>query len=274
MEDGEVIGSTLRAAVVLAATAVPAWAEVTSVVPSVRDQAGSTYVGFDTNKYPGDAAMNAWKKSGKYDWVGYYLEAPCHSDDSWSGKRVRLTQNGWGLAVIYVGQQTWGKSIPLTSSTGNDCSTKLVNAAQGKVDARHAIDMAKREGFDQGTVIFLDVEAMSAVPRGMRDYYTSWARTLLADGRYLPGIYSHTKNAEQIYDDVKAVYKQAGRAGDPPFWIASTRGFSEAADPTDVGHTFADMWQGKLDITRTHGGVKLPVDISVAAVSSPSEGLD
>jgi len=269
-----VIGRTLSAAVLWAAAAATASAEVTRVAQTVRDQGGSTYVGFDTNKYPGDAAMNAWKKSGKYDWVGYYLEAPCHSDDSWSGKRARLTQAGWGLAVIYVGQQTWNKPISATSSTGKDCSTKLVNAAQGKVDARHAIDMAKREGFDQGTVIFLDVEAMSSVPRGMRDYYASWARTLLADGRYLPGIYSHTKNAEQIYDDVKAVYKQAARAGGPPFWIASTRGFSEAADPTDVGHTFADMWQGKLDITRTHGGVKLPVDISVAAVSSPSEGLD
>jgi hypothetical protein len=265
---------TLQVVALLAAAAVTASAEVTGVAQTARQHGGGTYLGFDTNKYPGEAAMDAWKKSGKYDWVGYYLEAPCHSDDSWSGKRARLTQSGWGMAVIYVGQQTWGKSIPVTTSTGNDCSTKLVNAAQGKVDARHAIDMAKREGFDQGTVIFLDVEAMSSVPRGMRDYYASWARTLIADGRYLPGIYSHTKNAEQIYDDVKAVYKQAGRAGGPPFWIASTRGFSERADPTDVGHDFADMWQGQLDITRTHGGVKLPVDISVAAVSSPSEGLD
>src|SRR5262249_53677841 len=154
-------------------------------------------------------------------------EAPCHSDDSWSGKRARLSQNGWGVAVIFVGQKTWDKSIPPTNSTGNDWSAKPVNGAQGEGDARHASGMAQREGFDQGTVIFLDVEAMSSVPRGMRDYYTSWARTLLADGRYLPGIYSHTKNAEQIYDDVKAEYQQAGRAGDPPFWIASTRGFSE-----------------------------------------------
>src|SRR5262245_35566553 len=149
---------TLRAAVLLLGAALTASAEAPRLVQQARDT-DNNYVGFDTNKYPGDAAMDAWKKSGKYDWVGYYLEAPCHSDDSWSGKRARLTQNGWGVAVIYVGQQTWGKSIPVTSSTGNDCSTKLVNAAQGKVDARHAISMAQREGFDKGTVIFLDVRS-------------------------------------------------------------------------------------------------------------------
>src|SRR5262245_17566052 len=75
----------------------------------------TSYVGFDTNIYPGDNAMDAWKRSGAYDWVGYYLSAPCHKDDSWSGKRARLTKSGWGLAVIYVGQQTWGQSLaPVT----------------------------------------------------------------------------------------------------------------------------------------------------------------
>lgn len=261
---------TLRAAVLVAAAAVMVSAEVPRVAPGARDP-GDTHLGFDTNKYPGDAAMNAWWKTGKYSWVGYYLEAPCRKDHSWMGKRERLSNAGWGLAVIYVGQQTWNKPIARTTSTGNDCSTKFVNGAQGKVDARHAIAMAKEEGFERGTVIFLDVEAMSVIPQGMRDYYRSWARTLLADGRYRPGIYSHTKNAEQIFEDVKSVYAQAGLKTAPPFWIASTRGFSEKADPTDVGHEFAAMWQGKLDITRTHNGVKLPVDISVSATASPSQ---
>src|SRR5438309_1310010 len=48
------------------------------------------HVGFDTNVYPGDKAMDAWKRTGEYEWVGYYLEAPCHSDTTWSGKRAQL----------------------------------------------------------------------------------------------------------------------------------------------------------------------------------------
>ena len=70
---------------------------------------GTSHPGFDTSLYPGDAGMTAWlKPASPYEWVGYYLEAPCHKDASWSGKRQKLTEMGWGLAVIYVGQQTWG----------------------------------------------------------------------------------------------------------------------------------------------------------------------
>src|SRR5947209_2743611 len=88
-----------------------------NAVSRVASADSGKHVGFDTNIYPGDHAMDAWKQSGEYEWVGYYLGAPCHSDDSWSGKRERLVSNGWGLAVIYVGQQTWGKSYqPVTTS--------------------------------------------------------------------------------------------------------------------------------------------------------------
>lgn len=255
------------------------------------------HLGFDTNLYPGDKAMDAWKRSGEYEWVGYYLEAACHKDGSWSGTRARLTKSGWGLAVVYVGQQTWGKqlstpakivssskktkgsrtyqmtresSMPVATS-GDRCSTSYVNSAQGRIDARDAISMASREGFPKGTVVFLDVEHMNSVPQAMRDYYTSWATTLLADGRYRPGIYAHTANAATIYDDVNTVYRKAGLKTDPPFWIAGTRGFSVNRAPTDVGHHFASMWQGALDVTKTHNGVKLPIDISVADASSPSD---
>ena len=264
------IARTLRAALFIAAAVANASADVPRLARTAQDPI-DTHLGFDTSKYPGDAAMNAWKKTGKYSWVGFYLEAPCRKDHSWTGKRARLEKAGWGLAVVYVGPQTWNKPIPVSNATGSDCSRQFVNAAQGKVDARRAIAEAKQEGFDRGTVIFLDIEAMNTVPKAMRDYYKTWVRTLIADGRYRPGIYSHTKNAQQIYSDVKSVYRQAGLKSDPPFWIASTRGFSERASPTDVGHHFADMWQGKLDITRTHNGVRLPVDISVSDRPSPSE---
>src|SRR5689334_2849742 len=67
-----------------------------------------SHAGFDTSIYPGDAAMSAWHKpSSPYEWVGYYLQAPCHRDPSWMGKRSTLRSMGWGLAVLYVGQQTF-----------------------------------------------------------------------------------------------------------------------------------------------------------------------
>ena len=271
-------------------------------VTRVASTVSSSHLGFDTNVYPGDNAMDAWKRSGEYEWVGYYLSAPCHKDGSWAGKRQRLVDNGWGLAVIYVGQQTWGQSYAPTTvkrvvvskksksskhkhrvtrtmtrrtvtpvaKTGDGCSASYVGAAQGKIDARDAIAQAGHEGFASGTVLFLDVEHMDRIPQRMRDYYRAWTSAVLADGQYRPGIYAHTKNAGTIYDDVSDVYDQAGRDDDPPFWIAGSSGFSPDRVPTDVGHAFASVWQGVLDVVRTHNGVRLPIDISVASVASPS----
>src|SRR5205807_1680742 len=68
-------------------------------------------LGCATTNYPGDDAMQAWRDDGSFEWVGYYLPStPCHRDASWAGKREQLSQMGWGLAVVYVGQQTWGKT--------------------------------------------------------------------------------------------------------------------------------------------------------------------
>jgi hypothetical protein len=269
------------------------------------------HLGFDTFSYPGDDAMHAWMTADKpYRWVGYYLSAPCHTDDSWEGKRETLSNMGWGMAVIYVGQQTWGrtpgqkvtvtryvtkrvrqvktrngrrvvryalKRVPVRvlvnprASRGSSCSTQFVSAARGITDANDAIAKTAAEGFGPGTVIFLDIERMDAVPRAMREYYTAWTKRVLEDGRFRPAYYAHSFNANLIYDDVKQVLAGAGISADPPFWIASARGFSIDKAPSDVGHAFAQVWQGVLDVVETHNGVRLPIDVNVAQLPSPSE---
>ncbi|HEX4682976.1 MAG TPA: glycoside hydrolase domain-containing protein [Gemmatimonadaceae bacterium] len=281
-------------------TGAGAASAIGNAAAKLASTATRSHVGFDTNVYPGDKAMDAWKRDGQYEWVGYYLDAPCHSDTSWSGKRAQLVNNGWGLAVIYVGQQTWGRSfaptkrtitvhrkatrghkartykmkrtttIPVATSNDPRCSVSFVNAAQGKIDARDAISTANKEGFPKGAVIFLDVEYMASMPQRMRDYYRAWTRAVLADGRYKPGIYAANNDANTIYDDVSAEYDHAGVTSEPPFWITGTGGFDLDRQPTDVGHKFAMAWQGLLDVVREHNGVRLPVDISVSSVGSPS----
>lgn len=281
------------------------------------------YPGFDTYAYPGDLAMLAWKADSHYEWVGYYLPAPCHKDDSWSGKRALLENMGWGVAVIYVGQQTWDQTprgyetryrtttrtvsvtkrvkqrvvrngkrvtrtvarrVPVkrtiripyqvkvdpTTRAIDECGVYLVGATRGKMEAADAIRVTAAEGFARGTVVFLDIERMERTPQAMRDYYRTWVRELLADGRFVPGIYAHTYNAELIYSDVKAEYVAAGNDTEPPFWIASMRNFENNKAPREVGHSFATVWQGKLDIQERRNGVRLPIDVNVAAVPSPS----
>jgi hypothetical protein len=240
------------------------------LVKNIERVVDQQYLGFDTNIYPGDRAMEVWAKDGTYDWVGYYLPAPCHRDESWSGKREVLSRMGWGLAVVYVGQQVW----PTKKKTkkGSTCSTAFVTAARGKLDGRDAIGKVVAEGFPHGTVIFLDIERMDNVTPAMRAYYKAWTQTVLRDGRYRPGYYTHADNAAKIYADVKTVFAAASDTTEPPFWVAGRSNvFTVDKMPADVGHAFAAVWQGLLDVTRTHNGIKLPVDINVSGSRSPSE---
>jgi len=286
------------------ASATEQLASVTADIADIPTKLASTvtgrHLGFDTSDYPGDDAMQTWKTSAPYEWVGYYLPAPCHKDDSWSGKRETLSQMGWGLAVVYVGQQSWGKDPAkpvrttvkrkvrdkrgrirtvrhvvtrrLTAAPGADCSAAHMSANRGQRDADDAIARTVNEGFASGTVVFLDIERMERIPTAMRDYYLAWTRRVLEDGRYVPGYYVHTHNAQTVYGDVAPLFQSMNARADPRFWIAGNGEgrFGPHRAPTDVGHEFASMWQGIIDRFETRSGIRLPIDVSVAAVPSPS----
>jgi hypothetical protein len=270
----------------LSAKVAQAAAAVTGQDAPLADEAeAGRYLGFDTHSYPGDAKMLAWKNAPKapYSWVGFYLpNAPCHKSGSWSGKRQTLTDMGWGLAAVYVGQQTWGRTpralTPAQLATlkrrGETCSADLLSADRGAQDAIDAIRKAEVEGFPRGSVIFLDLERMETVPTRMRDYYKAWVATLLTDTRYRPGIYVHSFNAKTVYADVKALFEAAGVKEEPRFWIASARDFSPEKAPEEVGHDFAGMWQGVIDVVRRVANIALPIDINVSNWPSPSDVTD
>lgn len=238
------------------------------------------YVGFDTHTYPGTPTMTAWKHTpgSPYSWVGYYLPSPCHADKSWSGKRDTLQQMGWGVAVVYVGQQTWGKKPRALSAALRDklrkrskCSSDLVAADEGVRNADDAVARASTEGFQPGTIIFLDIERIEKMPPAMRDYYRAWVARMLENGTYQPGIYTHEHNAQLVFTDVLETFKAKGDTTTPRFWIAGGKGFDEGRAPQDVGFAFAGVWQGVIDVARSIANVELPVDVNVASWKSPSE---
>jgi hypothetical protein len=157
------------------------------------------------------------------------------------------------------------------ASRNASCSTQFVNAARGRADANDAIAKTAAEGFAAGTSIFLDLERMDAVPEAMRDYYRAWTERVIDDGRFRPAFYAHSFNANLVYRDVKQVLVAEGISTEPPFWVASGRGFAEDKFPSEVGHAFAQVWQGVLDVVETHNGIQLPIDVNVAEQVSPSE---
>jgi hypothetical protein len=242
------------------------------------------FPGFDTAIYPGDAAMRAWRyPSSPYRWVGYYLHSPCHRRDSWMGRRAVLEQMGWGIAVIYVGQQLWEgvPSIQPSDGFGPDgaeaavptCSRVLLTEAQGRLEARDAADKTAGQGFPPGSVIYLDVERVSRIPPELYAYYRGWIAGVLEDGRFLPGTYAHRFNAPDLYAVAQAAYAAAGRRESPPYWIAGGSGFALERHPTEVGLPFASIWQGVLDVYRTWNGVRLFIDENVADRRYPSAPL-
>jgi hypothetical protein len=185
---------------------------------------------------------------------------------------------GWGIAIVYVGQQTWGK-VPRTMTDAqrdairskNDCSTDLITADEGKRDADDATARTEAQGFAKGSVVFLDIERMETIPPQMRDYYRAWAARMLENGKYKPGVYAHQHNADQIFTDVKDVFTAHGDTTTPRFWIAGGKGFDTGRAPQDVGYAFAGVWQGVIDVARSVASIRLPVDVNVASWLSPSE---
>ena len=266
----------------VAATVAQMAAAVTGQEAPLADaQQEGRNMGFDTHTYPGDRTMAAWKAApgAPYRWVGYYLPSPCHKNRSWVGKRRTLVDMGWGLAVVYVGQQTWGRTprkltaarLASLAKSKSTCNADLVAAERGRADGADAILVATSEGFPQRSIVFLDIERMEKMPAAMRDYYRAWSKQLLTDGRYRPGVYVHAHNAQTVYDDLKAEFAAAGVNEEPRVWIASGRGYEEGKAPQDVGFAFAGVWQGMIDVARTVADIELPLDVNVSAWSSPSE---
>ena len=252
------------------------------------------FPGFDIGVYPGDAALAAWKRPGSpYHWVGVYLAAPCHRDQTWLGRRPYLEANGWGSAVLYVGQQDWAmipdllppnltrvdrpstisfQRSPL-SSTAVTCSASLLTASQGAAEGKDAADKTATEGYPAGSIIFLDVEYVTSTSTELRTYIDAWVSSVLSDGRYRPGIYMAKSNAVPISTTVRAAYAAAGHHETPPFWVAassSSLGFSLDARPTDVGLDYASVWQGRLGVDVRWNGVTLNIDENVASTPNPS----
>ena len=286
---------TLPALLALAAAACSAGPPATSPAPEpAPTRAYAAHPGFDAYYYPGEAALRAWRApASPYRWVGFYLPAPCHRETSWSGTRAAIEGLGWGVAVLYVGQQTWeGQSqvapaapppsadtlrapgdsaaVPAGRPATPACAPSQLTAARGAADGADAAARAAAEGFATGTTIFLDVERMERVPAAMEEYVRAWVRAVAADGRYRVGLYCHARNATALHDLVRAELAAAGAGATVPVWVASSAGFDLAKRPEEVGHPFATVWQGAFDVTETWNGVTLRVDANVAAAPSPS----
>lgn len=227
------------------------------------------FAGFDCGDYPGDDNIQAWAIDGTYKWCGYYLLAPCHGSKfvPWTGKYQFLRGLGLGLAILYVGRQQGG------------CGSDSLSRAQGQTDGNDSIAKCKTETFPQNAIIFLDVEHFDgAISDDMKNYYQGWIGALLDDGTFKPGTYCADSNANDLINAAQQEYAAHGLpSGNPAFWIVKNdlTFDPQTSIPTGSGVSFANIWQGRVNVVgEAHGGVTIsPIDQDVADSNDPSSTL-
>lgn len=132
-----------------------------------------SYPGFDSNEYPGDAALPGLKRA--FSFAGYWLNVPPGAkSNNWKGKHGVVLENGFGFLVLFNGR---------TSSQLKSAAAEL-----GKTDGQSAAALAREEGFRAGTVIFVDQEEGGRMTDAQNAYLFAWVDAVIERG-FRAGIY-------------------------------------------------------------------------------------
>jgi hypothetical protein len=257
---------------------------------SVSGGAGSpsTFLGFDRNEYPGDEMLAELRHT--FAFAGFWLNVPPGAaSNSWVGKRKAVSKAGFGFLVLFNGRLA--------------AELKKVADAQalGRSDAATALSTARREGFLQRTIIFLDQEEGGRMLPEQKAYLYAWVDGVNAGG-YRAGVYcSGIAAAEEGGVTVITAEDIRRNAGGRSivYWIAQDTcpPSPGCAFPKHVpaapgsGIPFAEIWQFAQSPRRRNfaracsnyardgncyapgrGGAKLFVDLDAASSADPSSG--
>jgi len=142
---------------------------------ALHAQTSESYLGFDRNDYPGDANLKFLRRT--FSYTGYWLNnPPGASSNSWTGHRAEVENAGFGFLVLFNGRLF------------ADLKTTENARRLGQSDAQKAVDAARREGFPQKTVIFLDQEQGGRMLPEQKAYIYAWIDGVIAAG-FSAGIY-------------------------------------------------------------------------------------
>jgi Domain of unknown function (DUF1906) len=231
------INSLLLAAIFLAVFARDAIAQTSK--PQSHPFIAASFLGFDRNDYPGDENLKPLRQT--FAFAGYWLNnPPGEKTNSWVGKREAVEAAGFGFLVLFNGR--------LYADLKNISRAK----ALGKSDAQAAVATAKREGFPDGTVIFLDQEQGGRMLPEQKAYIYYWVDVVTARG-FRAGVYcsgiAAKDDGETVVtaDDIrqsaggrKIVYFVTNDACPPsPGCVFPNK----APQAKDSGIDFADVWQ-------------------------------
>ncbi|MGC2195979.1 MAG: glycoside hydrolase domain-containing protein [Terriglobales bacterium] len=248
-----------------------------------------TYLGFDRNDYPGDGNLSALRQT--FSFTGYWLNPPPGArTNTWLGKRQAVSMAGLGFLVLFNGR------LDVELKKAPDPS------GLGRTDATAALASARREGFPQATVIFLDQEEGGRMLPEQKAYLYAWIDGVNAGG-FRAGIYCSGIAAGEdggvTVITAEDIRQNAGRRS-IVYWVTNdacppSPGCAFPREPplaSESGVTFALVWQlaqspKRRDVARgCHVGYardgncypprlareKLFVDVDSAGSADPSAG--
>ena len=237
-------GGTKRIFLILCAIALSLLHAFTGSSAYIQAQTAATgshtYLGFDRNEYPGDANLASLRRT--FSFAGYWLNVPPGAtNNTWVGKRNAIKEAGFGFLVLFNGR------LDTELRKAGDAS------ALGRSDAATAIASARREGFPEGTLIFLDQEEGGRMLPEQKAYLYAWIDSVNASrfraGIYCSGIAAPEGNgitvitAEDIRQNAgarKIAYWVTNDACPPSPGCAFPR---HAPSPSQSGVTFVGVWQ-------------------------------
>jgi hypothetical protein len=199
-----------------------------------------SYLGFDRNDYPGDAAMKLLRHD--FAFTGYWLgNPPSGKNNSWTGKRELLRSEGFGFVLLFAGPKS-----------GELRDEPYTNKRVGS-DTQAAAAAARREGFPSGSVIFLDIEEGGRLPSTYLTYLKTWASELRRLG-FRAGVYC---SAIPIDEDegltliTSNFIREQIKPTELVFWVYNdscppSPGCATPRDPpapSASGVTYAQIWQ-------------------------------
>jgi hypothetical protein len=197
-----------------------------------------TYLGFDRNEYPGDAALRALRQT--FFFAGYWLNIPPGAKvNLWAGKRDAVKNAGLGFLLLFNGR--------LDAEI-----KKSANAMElGRSDAQAAVSAAHREGFPKDSVIFLDQEEGGRMLPEQKAYIYVWVDGVNGAG-YRAGIYcsgiAPLEGSDSVITANDVRENSAGRK--IQYWVSNDScppspgcSYSHFPLPSDSGTRFASMWQ-------------------------------
>ena len=262
-----------------------------AVLMALGSQAAQpVFLGMDRNDYPGDANMQALKKT--FAFTGYWLNnPPGATTNTWKSKRPALQKMGYGFLLLFNGRE-----YKYLKASGNA-------ARVGARDASAAVQAARRDGFPKHAIIFLDQEQGGRMLPEQRAYIHAFVDGVVRAG-YRAGIYCsgipYRESGGSTVITANDIREHAdGR--DMHFFISNDHCgpapgcvFPDTAPPPgDSGVSFASIWQyaqspqrpemtaacrstyaadGNCYAPETQPGSELYIDVDSATSADPSSG--